>query len=311
MLVSTILTMLNSVFAIVLCHNGVNLTLNCLASLKSQDFPDLRIIVVDNDSQDDTVTQVQHEYPDAILIQTKENLGYTGGNNIGIKAAIEHNANFIFLLNNDTILATNCVSELASTLMENPQASVVGPMIYTWESWDLISSAGGVIDWQYADATNLGAGDKDTGQFPAQKVDFLNGCGLMVRSTAVENAGLLDDRYFMYWDEIEWCQRIRKSGGELLFQPAARMQHRATIETSDLSPITLYYITRNRFLFFAQHAPSNLKIISIWHALYGCLKGIYLHRKVGRYKHASATLLAIWHALTQKWGRVESGHWQS
>jgi len=214
--------------------------------LRGQEYLYLDVVVVDNASQDNTISLVSAEYPEVHLISTSENLGYSGGNNTGIQASLEGEADVLFLVNNDTILNPTCISRLVETVDRVPKVGVIGPMVYTWNNWHVISSAGGEIDWIHANAVNVGAGEMDSGQYKFRKVDFINGCGIMVTRAAVDQAGVLDSRYFMYWEETDWCQRILRAGFELYFQPAAKMQHKATIHPKDLGPATIYYMTRNR-----------------------------------------------------------------
>jgi GT2 family glycosyltransferase len=294
---------------IVLCYNSIDLTLTCLESLHRQTYPDFDILVVDNASQDGTPDAIRAVHPDISLISTGDNLGYAGGNNVGIRAALRRGADAIFLVNNDTLLDPDCVTALVKALEANPRIGIVGPMIYTWEQGHTISSAGGEIDWQHADSINVGAGEIDHDQYPARSVDFANGCGLMITRAAIERAGLLDPRYFMYWEETDWCQRVQRAGMEIRFEPGARMQHKTVFETERLGPTTLYYVTRNRLLFFARHTRWPSRPLTLARALHGALRGVALHRQANRPAHARATRLAIRHALERRWGYVDPMLW--
>lgn len=297
------------VFLIVLCYNGIDLTLDCLASLQAQHYPACEILVIDNASQDGTAETVRAAYPQIEVISTGENLGYAGGNNLGMQFALRRGADALFLLNNDTWLEPDCVSALVESLAANPQVGVVGPMVYTGGRQNVISSAGGQIDWRRADALNVGAGRLDEHQYHARMVDFINGCGILVTAAAVRRVGLLDSRYFMYWEETDWCQRARRVEIDIRFEPAARMRHKATLLVSDFGPTTLYYVTRNRLLFFAAHTPSAQRPATLAHAIHGLARGIIRHRRAGRHAHAQATQMALWHALTGRWGRYDAAPW--
>ncbi|MDW8327716.1 MAG: glycosyltransferase family 2 protein [Anaerolineales bacterium] len=301
--------MLPRVAVIVLAYNGVDLTLNCLASLRRSDYANAEVMVVDNASTDNTVEAVRATFPKVCLIEAGDNLGYAGGNNVGLRAALARGADLMFLVNNDTTLERDCISRLVQVVMQRPRLGAIGPMVYTWDEGHLISSAGGVIDWAHADAWNAGAGEEDRGRYPARTVDYVNGCGLMVTRAAVEAAGLLDTRYFMYWEETDWCRRIARAGFELWFEPAARMRHKAPIHHQELGPTTLYYVARNRLLFFARHAPVRLKFLALARALNGLLQGMRRHRAAGRHEYVAAIRWAIWHAVRQQWGRADPALW--
>lgn len=297
------------VCVVVLCYNGVELTLECIKSLRSQTYSNLDIIIIDNDSPDNTADIVQEHCPDLFVLNTGENLGYVAGNNLGIRMAIDEQADILFLVNNDTRLDQECVKNLVCTLNNDRSIGVVGPMVYTWEDSPKISSAGGLINWKYADAINIGAGEDNLGQYPARSVDFINGCGIMVTRQAVERAGVLDPKFFMYWEETDWCQRIKKCGFKIWFEPSAVMWHKAPIHWGELSATTIYYMTRNRLLFFYRHAPGWMKPVSLARALHGAVRGYQRHRLNGRLAHAAATRLAILHALQNRWGWTDPTLW--
>ena len=178
--------------AIVLCTYGIDLTLDCLASLQAQDYPLLDVIVVDNNSQkDDTVKTVSAKSPPGGTHCFTGKSGVCQWQQPGHEKAIELRRQFIFLINNDTRLSPDCVSTLVSAVENNPQAGAVGPMVHTFDMQEQIGSAGGKIDWHAASAINIGAGELDCHQYPARAVDFINGCGLMVTRNAVERVGML------------------------------------------------------------------------------------------------------------------------
>lgn len=294
---------------VVLCYNGVDLTLECLASLRRCCYPGLDLLAVDNASSDNTVAAVRAAFPEVGLIPAGGNLGYADGNNLGLRAALARGADLVFLLNNDTTVEPDCLAELARAWQARPRAGILGPMVYTWDPGGRIFSAGGVVDWRSADAGNQGAGEIDRGQFTDRPVAYINGCGLLVSRQAVEAAGLLDGRYFMYWEEVDWCLRVRAAGFEVRFVPGARMRHRASLDPQTLSATTLYYVTRNRLLFMARHAPAGRRAAALGHALAGALRGVVGHLQAGRHEHARATLWALGHALTRRWGRADTRLW--
>lgn len=294
---------------IVLSYNGLDLTRQCLDSLRTSDYPNAQLWVVDNASTDGTPGAIKKDYPEVQLAALPENRGYAGGNNRGMRLALEQGADLVFLLNNDTRLYPDCVSNLVRALERHPRAGLLGPMVYTWEG-QIISSAGGHVVWRQADAVNAGMAEVDRGQYAERQVEFVNGCGLLARRAAIEQVGMLDERFFMYWEETDWAMRMREAGWEVWFEPVARMRHKAPIQHQELSPTTLYYVTRNRLLFVARHAPWPGKPLTFLRAVRGAWRGIRLHKQAGRLAHASATQAAIRHALRQRWGRADSAVWQ-
>jgi len=296
--------MMPKVGLIVLTYNGLELTRACLDSIRASDYPNLETWVVDNASVDDTLQTVRQAYPEVQLLALPENRGYAGGNNAGIQAALAHGAELVFLVNNDTALYPDCISSLVRALRRHPQAGMAGPMVHTWDD-NLISSAGGQAAWRHADAVNVGMGEADTGQYAERQVDFINGCSLMVTRAAIASAGLLDERFFMYWEEVDWAMRFRAAGWEIWFEPEARIRHRAPIHWQGQRPTTLYYVTRNRLSFMLRYAPWPGKPLAVARALWGAWRGIRGHQQAGRLVHARATQLAIRHALQRRWGRID------
>ena len=292
-----------AVWCVVLAYNAVDLTLACIESLRRQDYPHLDILVVDNASSDGTAGILAERFPDVGVLALSENLGYAGGNNLGMRHALQQGADLLFLVNNDTRFESNCVSKLVAEMIVAPHCGVVGPMVYTWDGWSTISSAGGEVDWRHADAINVGAGEVDTGQYGARSVDFINGCAIMVSREAVERVGLIDERFFMYWEETDWCRRIAAAGFDVRFQPAARMQHKAPLAWEGQSALALYYAGRNRMLFFARHAKGTGKAVALARVAKGLVSGTIRNRRTGNQAAARAARAALTDALMARWGK--------
>jgi len=242
---------------IVLNYNSRQDTLDCLHSLEHLTYPNAEVILVDNGSTDGTVEAVRAAYPDMMVIDTGKNLGFTGGNNVGIQFALEHGADYIMLLNNDTIVAPDMIDLMIEAMEADPTIGVTGPMIYYYDSPDTIWSAGGSIDWARGMTSMIGLNEEDKGQFgeAPQMVDFVTGCAMLARREVWEQAGLLDDKFFMYYEETEWCVRASRAGYGIAFIPNAMMWHKISIEARAASPRTYYYMTRNRLLFLSNTRP--------------------------------------------------------
>lgn len=299
------------VVAVVLNTNRCDDTVTCLRSLEKSNYPNLGIIVLDNASTDGSVAKIQADFPSVQLVNLEENLGYAGNNNVGIKLAIEQGADWVFVLNEDTIVSPTCLDILVNSAQAMRSPGIIGPMVYTFGSENIISSAGGKIDWWRADGLNVGMGEVDYGQYQRHPVDFINGCGMLVSRKAVEKAGLLDESFFIYYEETDWCARIRKMGFDIWFEPQAQMRHKAPIESDKFGPTTLYYFTRNRIRFFSRHAPILIRPVVVLRAIRGAMKGIEQHKEAGRLEHAEATRWAIKHALQRRWGKVDATLWRS
>lgn len=240
-----------TILCIILNWNGREDTLDCLASLTAVTYPRLSTLVVDNGSTDGSVEAIRGAYPHIELIETGKNLGFAAGNNIGLRHALAQGADYVLLLNNDTVVDPDFIEQLVTVAQENDRIGIVGPTIYYHSHPNTIWSAGGAIDWRRGWTWMVGLDEKDKGQFGTtpRPVDFVTGCALMISRRALESAGLLDERFFMYYEETEWCVRVARAGFEIRHVPAARIWHKIAPQAQAVSPFVHYYMTRNRLLF--------------------------------------------------------------
>lgn len=238
------------VLIVILCHNGFDDTRACLESLRTQRYSHTDLLIVDNASQDGTPEQVRASFPEATVIETGANLGFAEGNNVGLRYAVEHGYEYVLLLNNDTEVNPDFLSELVAICEADQTIGIVGPKIYYYDRPRMIWSAGGGIDWARGSSYMRGIDSLDHGQYdtPAE-VDFVTGCALLVRRTAFEQAGMLDPRFWMYYEETEWCVRVRRSGWRIVYVPGSRLWHKIRPARQAQSARIVYYMTRNRLLF--------------------------------------------------------------
>jgi GT2 family glycosyltransferase len=244
------------VAVIVLNWNGCEDTLACLASLSLVRYRPLDVIVVDNGSTDDSVEAVEASFPDVTVLETGENLGFAEGNNIGLRYALARGTDYVLLLNNDTEVAPDFISVLVDAVEATPRAGVAGPTIYYIDRPKMIWSAGGAIDWRRGGTRMMGLDEVDEGQYDTvREVDFVTGCALLARREVLEDVGMLDPRFFMYYEEIEWCVRVARAGYKILHVPRACVWHKISPTRQADSPRIHYYMTRNRLFFLRSTRP--------------------------------------------------------
>lgn len=237
---------------IVLCYNAVEETLACLESLGGIDYPHERyhVVIIDNASHDGTPAKVRAAFPAATMIENGANLGFAAGNNVGLRYAVEHRYDYALLLNNDTVVAPDFLTQLVAEAEASPLTGMVGPLIYYYADPTLIWSAGGRIDWRRGVSQMDGTGERDSGRYIASReVDFVTGCALLVRREVLEQVGLLDERFFMYFEETEWCVRASRAGYHIRFVPQSRLWHKIPLDARFDKEYLAYYMTRNRLLF--------------------------------------------------------------
>jgi GT2 family glycosyltransferase len=291
---------------VVLNWNGLADTLACLESLAGVDYPSYDIVVVDNGSTDGSVAVIREQFPDVVLIENDENLGFAGGNNVGLQWVLERGSDYALLLNNDTEVALNFLHLLVETAEADSTIGIAGPTIYYHEQPQIVWSAGGGIDWRRGQTWMMGLNEHDVGQFGEEprKVDFVTGCCMLVRRAVLEQVGLLDERFFAYYEETEWCVRAQRAGFKIVHVPQAKIWHKIPLDARESSPVVHYYMTRNRLLF--------LKTIGAgWRAWLHTLLFEYLRtllswtlrpRWRGRGLHRRMMLRAIGDTLRGRWG---------
>ncbi len=240
-----------SVAIIILNWKGLVDTLACVRSLERVDYPRYETVVIDNGSGDGSAAALKDACPGIHVLETEDNLGYAGGNNLGLEWALARGHDYTLLLNNDTEVAPDFLGRLVEVLQGAPELAVAGPTIYFHADPQRIWSSGGHIDWRTGRTRMQGLGQVDQGQFGEgpREVDFVTGCALLVRMDAVRRVGSLDPQFFAYYEETEWCVRMQRAGYGVAHVPGARVWHKVSPIEQAHSPIVHYYMTRNRLLF--------------------------------------------------------------
>lgn len=252
---------------VVLGYNRRDETVACLESLAQLDYPFFDTLVIDNGSTDGSVESVRGRFPNVTVIEAGENLGYAGGNNVGLQWAFDHDADYALLLNNDAEVAPDFLRLLVEAAEADARIGIAGPTIYYHGRPPVVWSAGGSIDWRRGKTWMVGLDELDIGQFGEvpREVDFLTGCALLVRISALERVGLLDERFFAYYEETEWCVRARRAGFNVVHVPRAHIWHKISPEARANSPLVHYYMTRNRLLFLKAAAARRS---ALWYTLF-------------------------------------------
>ena len=239
--------------AVVLNWNGGDDTLAALDSLRG-----VETILVDNGSHDGSAERVAERFPQVELIRTGENLGYSGGNNVGIRRALERGADWVLLLNNDAVADAELPSALASVAASRPDAGVLACKVFFAEPPDVLMYAGASIDLKLGYwGRQEGFGTRDDGRWDqVRDVGRATGAAMALSRSALERAGLLDEALFAYAEDAELCVRIRNAGFAVVFVPDAKVWHVGSASTGGLtSPASLYYNARNMIVVAERHAP--------------------------------------------------------
>lgn len=256
---------MKKVAIIVLNFKGKEDTLECMRSIKASDYKNLEIIVVDNNSKDGLEGEIS-KMQDVVFIQTGENLGYAGGNNVGIKKALDDNSDYIFVLNPDTEIEKNTISNLVKEA-EGSDAGIFGPKIYFHDT-KVIWYGGGIIDQNNILGVHRGMDEVDKGQYnEIVGTGFASGAAMFVKSQVFKTVGLFDERYFLYLEDMEFCLRAKLAGFKSLYNPTAVVYHKNAKSTGLGSPLQDYFITRNRLLFAFQYMSWRKRLALLKHII--------------------------------------------
>lgn len=252
------------VTVVVLNWNTVEHTLECLDSLRVVKYPNMAVLVIENGSTENPARVIRHRHPWIHLARSERNLGFTGGNNWGMRIALEQGAEYILLLNNDTTIASDAIMQMVQACRSRSKVGVAGPKIMYHNQPNRIQSAGCVIRDGQAFRLKLrdarvelrGLGELDEGQFDeTTDVDTVSGCAMFIPREVVERIGFLEERLFVYWEDVEYSLRARQAGLRCLYVPTATVWHKGSMSTGhefwstgELNPFQLYLGTRNRHL---------------------------------------------------------------
>lgn len=254
---------------IILTWNQYHHTKACLKSLSETSYTNLRIIVVDNDSSDGTPANLARDFPDVTVLVNDENLGFAAGNNVGIRYALDKGADYVFVLNNDTLVAPDLFERMIevadAAVAKGEKVGMIAPLIYFAEEPTRIWSSGGRRHLLTYEKTGDLHGQLDSGQLPSTvRQDYFTGCALLLSHDLLTTVGLFDERFFFTYEDSDICFRARHAGYELLLAPQAHVWHKVSVSTGGSgSPSERYWMARSSVLFFAKHVRGWRRLIVV------------------------------------------------
>ena len=288
---------------IILNWNGKEDTIECLESLKHITYPNYEILLVDNGSTDGSVECFRERYPVMEIIENGENLGFAEGNNVGIRRAMDDGADYVLLLNNDTVVDPEFLGELVKVAEGDEEIGVVGPKIYYYDEPNKIHYGGGKINWWIGRPYHCLINTIDSDNFinDAEDVDFVTGC-CMLLNVQINNDIFFDEKYFAYFEDADLCVRLQRSGYKLVYNPNSKIWHKISRSSGLQSEFYNYHFGRNRILFMKKHAHFMYKIIFYpYQVVFKGLVGfLYFGIKYKKIKLANAFLNGIKDGLNYK-----------
>ncbi len=242
------------VFIIILNYNGGKTVLRCLKSVFVSDYPNFELVMVDNNSSDGSFELAKNYFTKAHFIKNEENLGFAAGNNIGIRFALEKMADYIFLLNNDAVVFKNTLSELIKSAQRetSKKIGIFSPVIFKGNSKD-IWFAGGKINWLKMRAEHI----IKTTNYELRTVNYITGCAMLIKKNVFKKTGLLDENFFLYYEDADFCLRSKKNGFKSAVVTGAKANHQEKSEENKKNKT--YWLVVSGIYFFRKNSPWFLR----------------------------------------------------
>lgn len=295
------------VFIVIVNWNGLRDTLDCVASVYKMDYGNFEVIVVDNGSADDSVPVIHETYPHLVIIKNNRNLGYTGGNNTGMRYAMDLGADYVWLLNNDAVVEPGSLSALVAVAEKSPEIGLASPVIRYYFDPDTVQHSGGYVDWKNFKFLTLenreGSGDdRERGNV------FLWGTALLVKRSVIDSIGYLNEKYFAYYEDMDYCVRAAGRGYRCAVADEAGIYHKDSRSTgSSRSPVQTFLRTRNVYFFWTGHLDRSEKWRYSRRFLADALSSATVLR-AGQYaQSAEACLNGVWCAMRGVGGPPDRG----
>ncbi len=275
-------------------YNQAEVTRQFLDSARLLTHPRVDIIVVDNASEPALTSCIDtSQYPNLTVIRSEENLGFTGGNNLGIANA---KGDYFFIVNNDTELNPNLLTELLKPFAADSRIGVTCPKIRFFSNPMLVQYAGyNPMNMLTGTAVPVGYKLPDDPRYDEPRsTAFAHGCAMLVKRAVVEQVGRFAERFFLYYEELDWSQRIRNAGFIIQYQPSAYILHKESMSVGEFSPLKTYFLTRNRILFMRRHGSSVQKLVFyLFFAVCVVPKHLATYLLTGKWKHAKAFVQGV------------------
>lgn len=267
---------------IILNWNGLEDTIECLESLRKNNYTNYEVIVVDNNSTGNDVKIITEKYGDYLqtIIVNNHNLGFSGGNNVGIRAAIDENADVVLLLNNDTVVESDFLTRLVELSKSHPEAGILTPLINYYSKRKIVWFAGGHISKIRSSGFPDGIGKPEYLYTKNRFCTFASGCCMFIKKEVLEKIGLLDEKYFLYLEDSDFSYRAINEGYKILYVASSKIYHKVsstTFRTNSL--LALYYSTRNRFYFVQKHYGWYFPVLTILLMIIFPFKLIFMTRR--------------------------------
>lgn len=293
---------------IILNWNNAPDTLECLASVYESKYPNFEVYVADNGSTDGSLAKIRKAYPQATYVENRVNLGFAEGNNRAIEKA--NDAEYIFLLNNDATIQKETLSLLEKAAKAHPNAAALGPKIYFYDAPSTIWYGGG--EWNPHQASfyhrDQWLDESEAEKRGIEPTGYVCGCAFFAKMEAIRKVGLMEKRFFLNWEEVDWCWRLKKAGYECLYVPQAKAWHK--ISRSFLGgkrgAMWSYFYWRNRLLWMERNLPRKEYISLMFKVIFPQIRYLFRDAFGPEKDQARASLRGVYDYFTRRFGKGPS-----
>jgi GT2 family glycosyltransferase len=284
---------------VILNHNGRELAENCVESVLDAAYPNRDIIVVDNASSDGSAAYLRSAFPGVTVLSTAENLGVTGGRNVGFREAVRRGNEYVLSLDNDTRIDRDLIDYLVEAAESDRTIGVVGPKTYVDDSSGKLQCTGGLIAYTQNVCVERGAGERDRGQYDEMgEVDYFPGCGFMARREVFEQLNYLDETFYGYGHEdTDFCFRAARLGHRVVYVPTAVMWHKGSTTVGGYSPRRKYLEAVNSAYFVRKYATPGQRLKYAFFAGFGLIYALIVQSMRGNHRAVFAKARGLWDGM--------------
>ncbi len=279
-------------------YNQIGVTCELFDSLRTIDYPNLEIILVDNGSKVDETPVIATKYPEVKIIISEENLGFAGGNNLAVEEA---KGEYLFFINNDTEIPNGTIPKLLAAFDKIPNLGMISPKLLYWPKQKGVNE---II--QYVGATPvsnvtarnkiLGEMEPDNNQYTELKeTAYAHGAAMMVPRKVINEVGMMFEDFFLYYEELDWCEQIKRAGYKIYIEPNVHVYHKESISVGKMSTLKTYYLNRNRIYFMKRNRSTiSLFFFTLFLIFVTVPKNVLMFILKGDWDHAKVFLKAVW-----------------
>ena len=285
-------------------YNGLEDTCALIESIPFNE--NMEVIVVDNASKNQEADIIVQRYPYVIVIRSDENLGFAGGNNLGIQAA---QGKYLFLINNDTFFKEFKINALIGRMESTSDIGIICPKIrFSWGNNPIQYAGYSPLSKITVRNNAIGFGEKDHGQFDtAHPTPYAHGAAMLVRRDAIDKVGIMPECYFLYYEELDWSMMFIRAGFQIWYEPTFTIYHKESQTTGQNSPLRTYYLTRNRLLLVQRNPLEfNKSLAYIYLICIVALRDIFKYALSARFIHLKATLRGLWDFIFKHYNKLST-----